>query len=90
MKKIKEIIIGTNNNGKYKEICDLLPDEIEKYEALINEFSSKLVPISSGVKIPNCFGEYFFILFGNKPHISLYFPSLFVPITTSLILFILH
>ena len=31
MKKIKEIIIGTNNNGKYKEICDLLPDEIKKY-----------------------------------------------------------
>ena len=31
MEKIKEIIIGTNNNGKYKEICDLLPDEIEKY-----------------------------------------------------------
>ena len=31
MKKIGEIIIGTNNNGKYKEICDLLPDEIKKY-----------------------------------------------------------
>ena len=29
MKKIKEIIIGTNNNGKYKEICDLLPNEIK-------------------------------------------------------------
>ena len=31
MNKIKEILIGTNNKGKYKEICDLLPDEIEKY-----------------------------------------------------------
>ena len=31
MEKIKEIIVGTNNNGKYKEICDLLPNEIKKY-----------------------------------------------------------
>ena len=31
MKKIKEIIVGTNNYGKYREICDLLPDEIKKY-----------------------------------------------------------
>ena len=31
MKKIKEIIVGTNNNGKYKEIYDLLPNEIKKY-----------------------------------------------------------
>ena len=31
MKKITEIIIGTNNQGKYKEICDLLPDRIKKY-----------------------------------------------------------
>jgi len=31
MKKIKEIVIGTNNNGKYKEICDLLPHKIKKY-----------------------------------------------------------
>ena len=31
MKKIKEIIVGTNNNGKYKEICDLLPHKIKKY-----------------------------------------------------------
>ena len=31
MIKIKEILVGTNNQGKYKEICDLLPDEIEKY-----------------------------------------------------------
>jgi XTP/dITP diphosphohydrolase len=31
MKKINEIIIGTNNKGKYKEICDLLPKKIKKY-----------------------------------------------------------
>ena len=31
MNKIEEIIIGTNNEGKYKEICDLLPKEIKKY-----------------------------------------------------------
>ena len=29
--KIKEIIIGTNNQGKYKEISDLLPQSIKKY-----------------------------------------------------------
>tara|TARA_B100000315_G_scaffold241833_1_gene263083 strand:- start:191 stop:787 length:597 start_codon:yes stop_codon:yes gene_type:complete len=31
MNKVKEIIIGTNNDGKYKEICDLLPNEVKKY-----------------------------------------------------------
>tara|TARA_Y100000758_G_scaffold260817_1_gene198893 strand:- start:66 stop:662 length:597 start_codon:yes stop_codon:yes gene_type:complete len=31
MNKIKEILIGTNNEGKYKEICDLLPKEVKKY-----------------------------------------------------------
>jgi XTP/dITP diphosphohydrolase len=31
MNKIKEIIIGTNNEGKYKEICDLLPKKVKKY-----------------------------------------------------------
>jgi XTP/dITP diphosphohydrolase len=31
MKKIKEILIGTNNIGKYKEICDLLPKQVIKY-----------------------------------------------------------
>ena len=30
MRKIKEIIIGTNNAGKYEEICDLLPGKIKK------------------------------------------------------------
>ena len=29
--KIEEILIGTNNPGKYKEICDLLPKRIKKY-----------------------------------------------------------
>ena len=31
MSKIKEIIIGTNNEGKYREICDFLPRKIKKY-----------------------------------------------------------
>ena len=31
MKKIKEILIGTNNPGKYKEISALLPKNIKKY-----------------------------------------------------------
>jgi len=31
MNKIAEIIIGTNNEGKYKEICALLPKNIKKY-----------------------------------------------------------
>ena len=31
MEKIKEILVGTNNEGKYKEICDLLPKEVKKY-----------------------------------------------------------
>ena len=31
MNKIKEIIIGTNNKGKYREIRDLLPSKIKKY-----------------------------------------------------------
>ena len=30
MNKIKEIIIGTNNEGKYREICDLLRNDIKK------------------------------------------------------------
>ena len=31
MDKIKEILIGTNNEGKYKEICDLLSKKVKKY-----------------------------------------------------------
>ena len=31
MHKIKEILIGTNNKGKYREICNLLPNGIKKY-----------------------------------------------------------
>ena len=30
MKKINKIMIGTHNNGKFKEICDLLPKNIIK------------------------------------------------------------
>ncbi len=31
MNKIKEILIGTNNAGKYKEISELLPRGVKKY-----------------------------------------------------------
>jgi len=31
MNKIDEILIGTNNEGKYKEICDLLPNKVKKH-----------------------------------------------------------
>ncbi len=34
MKKILELLIGTNNKGKYKEIRDLLPKYIKTYSAL--------------------------------------------------------
>ena len=34
MDKLKEIIIGTNNIGKYKEISDLLPEKIKKYSPI--------------------------------------------------------
>ena len=37
MNKIKEILIGTNNKGKYEEICNLLPNEIKKYS--LKEFN---------------------------------------------------
>ena len=50
MKKIKEIIVGTNNNGKYKEICDLLPNKIKKY-------SPKEFKISSPKEIGKNFEE---------------------------------
>ena len=31
MNKIEEILIGTNNKGKYREICDLLPNKVKKH-----------------------------------------------------------
>ena len=30
MQKIKKVLIGTHNKGKFKEISDLLPKNIEK------------------------------------------------------------
>ena len=54
MKKIKEIIVGTNNNGKYKEICDLLPVSIKKY-------SPKELNISSPEETGKSFKENSFI-----------------------------
>ena len=48
MNKIKKLIIGTNNQGKYKEICDLLPQEIKKYS-----------PIELGISSPEETGKSF-------------------------------
>ena len=45
MDKIKEIVVGTNNEGKYKEICDLLPKQVKKYS--LKEFDI-LTPEETG------------------------------------------
>ena len=45
MKKIEEILIGTNNPGKYKEICALLPKKTKKHS--LNEFKI-LTPKETG------------------------------------------
>ena len=50
MKKVNEIIVGTNNSGKYKEICDLLPNKIKKY-------SPKEFKISSPQEVGKTFEE---------------------------------
>ena len=62
----------------------------EKYEALINEFSLKVFPVSSGDKILNSLKECLTIFFGKSSHISLYFPMLFVPINISVIFSIIR
>ena len=54
MNKIKEIIIGTNNKGKYSEICDLLPNQLKKY-------SPKELNISSPMETGKTFKENSFI-----------------------------
>ena len=54
MDKIKKIIIGTNNKGKYKEICDLLPNKLKKY-------SPKELNISSPLETGKTFKENSFI-----------------------------
>ena len=48
MNKIKEIIIGTNNEGKYKEIYDLLPNKVKKHS-----------PKEFGILTPEETGESF-------------------------------
>ena len=44
-KKIKKLLIGTNNKGKLKEICDLLPKNLEIYST--SDFNIKS-PIENG------------------------------------------
>ena len=48
MKKIDKIIVGTNNKGKFKEICDLLPKNIVK-----------ISPIDLNLPSPNEIGSTF-------------------------------
>ena len=45
MNKIEEIIIGTNNEGKYREICGLLPNKVKKHSP--KEFNI-LTPAETG------------------------------------------
>ena len=45
MNKIEEIIIGTNNEGKYREICGLLPNNVKKHSP--KEFNI-LTPAETG------------------------------------------
>ena len=54
MNKIKEILIGTNNVGKYREICALLPRGVKKYS--LNKFK-----ISSPKETGKSFKENSFI-----------------------------
>ena len=48
MKKIKEILIGTHNNGKFKELSYLLPKKIKK-----------ISPKKLGIKSPKENGKSF-------------------------------
>jgi len=48
MNKIKEVVIGTNNEGKYKEICGLLPNKVKKHS-----------PKEFGILTPEETGESF-------------------------------
>ena len=50
MNKIKEILVGTNNEGKYKEICNLLPKNVKKHS--LKEFD-----VSSPQEIGKSFEE---------------------------------
>ena len=54
MNTIEEILIGTNNKGKYKEICNLLPNKLKKY-------SPKELNISSPRETGKSFEENSFI-----------------------------
>ena len=45
-KKIRRLIIGTNNKGKLKEIKDLLPKKVKIYST--SDFNLKKSPIENG------------------------------------------
>ncbi len=48
MKKINKILIGTHNEGKFKELCYLLPKKL-----------NKISPLSLGIKSPKETGKTF-------------------------------
>ena len=53
MDKITEILIGTNNVGKYKEICDLLPKKVKKYS--LEEFKKlEVIAWKMGFSMVSC------------------------------------
>ena len=58
MKKIEEIIIGTNNEGKYKEICDLLPNKLRKH--VLDTFQLELIMYNCYLKKKIKPQKYFF------------------------------
>ena len=50
MKKIEKIIIGTHNQGKFREIADLLPNSIKKISPkFVLSFISSLIHIPFSV-----------------------------------------
>ena len=49
MTKINKILVGTHNQGKYDEICTLLPKKMLKY-----------LPLNLGIKSPKETGKTFF------------------------------
>ena len=58
MFKIDKILIGTHNKGKFREISDLLPSEV-----------NKISPNSLNIKSPDETGKPLPIILCSKPNI---------------------
>ena len=55
MDKIRKILIGTNNVGKYKEISNLLPKNIKKYSPKkLNILTPKETGKTFSIRPKNC------------------------------------